>query len=138
MTRWQWHQLDHMQIICTSVQINNHISTLPLNFLQAGCPSCRPTNSVKALIATTLAYNTHTHNNNRFTALSGTTGVSQYQKKHSPTHNPDHHPTCIQSVLKADCWFRFSFCEFLGFSILNVFSVFAWTILFLHCLLSLS
>ena len=24
-------------------------STPPLNFLQAGCPSCRPTNSVKAL-----------------------------------------------------------------------------------------
>jgi len=20
MTRWQWHQLDHMQIICTSLQ----------------------------------------------------------------------------------------------------------------------
>ena len=24
--------------------------------------------------------------------LSGTTGVSRYQKKHSPTHHPDHHP----------------------------------------------
>jgi len=21
--RWQWHQLDHMQIICTSLQTNN-------------------------------------------------------------------------------------------------------------------
>ena len=27
----------------------NHTSTPPLSFLQAGCPSCRPTNSVKAL-----------------------------------------------------------------------------------------
>jgi len=27
--------------------------------------------------------------------LSGTTRVSQYQKKHSPTHNPDHHPIFI-------------------------------------------
>ena len=37
--------------ICTSLQTNNHASTPPLSFLQAGCPSCRPTNSVKALKA---------------------------------------------------------------------------------------
>jgi len=24
MTGWQWHQLDHMQIICTSLQTDNH------------------------------------------------------------------------------------------------------------------
>jgi len=47
---WQWHQLGHMQIY-TSLQITNHTSTTPLTFLQAGCPSCRPTNSVKALKA---------------------------------------------------------------------------------------
>ena len=46
----QWHQLGHMQA-CTSPQTDNHASTLPLCFLQAGCPSCRPTNSVKALKA---------------------------------------------------------------------------------------
>jgi len=40
-----------MQIICTSFQTGNHASTSPLNFLQAGCPSCRPTNSIKALTA---------------------------------------------------------------------------------------
>ena len=38
----------HMQV-CTSFQTDNHTSTPPLSFLQAGCPSCRPTNSVKAL-----------------------------------------------------------------------------------------
>jgi len=47
-SEWQWHQLDHMQV-CISLQTDNHASTLPLSFLQAGCPSCRPTNSVKAL-----------------------------------------------------------------------------------------
>jgi len=47
---WQWHQLDHMQV-CTSLQTDNHASTPPLCFLQAGCPYCRPTNSVKALKA---------------------------------------------------------------------------------------
>ena len=47
---WQWHQLGHMEV-CTSLQTNNHASTPPLSFLQAGCPSCRPTNSIKALKA---------------------------------------------------------------------------------------
>ena len=41
---WQWHQLGHMQV-CTSLAPDNHASTPPLSFLQAGCPSCRPTNS---------------------------------------------------------------------------------------------
>ena len=36
----QWHQLGHLQV-CTSLQTDNHAST----------PSCRPTNSVKALKA---------------------------------------------------------------------------------------
>jgi len=47
-SEWQWHQLGHMQV-CTLFQTDNHASTPPLCFLQAGCPSCRPTNSVKAL-----------------------------------------------------------------------------------------
>jgi len=42
-SEWQWHQLGHMQV-CTSLQTDNHASTPPLCFLQARCPSCRPTN----------------------------------------------------------------------------------------------
>jgi len=49
-SEWQWHQLGHMQV-CTSLQTDNHASTPPLSFLQAGCSSCHPTNSVKALKA---------------------------------------------------------------------------------------
>jgi len=50
-SEWQWHQLGHMH--CKSAprssrQTRQHLTTL---FLQAGCPSCRPTNSVKALKA---------------------------------------------------------------------------------------
>jgi len=37
--------------VCTSRQTDNHGITPPLCFLQAGCPSYRPTNSVKALKA---------------------------------------------------------------------------------------
>ena len=49
-SEWQWHQLSHMQV-CTSLQTDNHANTSPLSFLQAGCPCCRPTDSVKALKA---------------------------------------------------------------------------------------
>jgi len=49
-SEWQWRQLGHMQV-CTSLQTDNHASTPQLSFLQAGCPSCHPTNSVKALRA---------------------------------------------------------------------------------------
>jgi len=42
---WQWHELDHMQIICSSLQTDNHVNTSSLNFLQAR----RSSNRVKAL-----------------------------------------------------------------------------------------
>jgi len=49
-SEWQWHQLGRMQVR-TLLQTDNHTSTPPLSFSQAGCPSCRPTNSIKALKA---------------------------------------------------------------------------------------
>jgi len=50
-SEWQWHQLGgHMQI-CTSLQADNPCQHPTVQFLQAGCPSCRPTNNVKALKA---------------------------------------------------------------------------------------
>jgi len=49
MKQQMMDQLDCIQIICTSLQTDNHASTSPLSFLQTGCPSCRPTNSIKAL-----------------------------------------------------------------------------------------
>jgi len=48
-SEWQWHQLGHMQV-STSLQTDNHASIPPLSSLQTGCPSCRPINSVKALV----------------------------------------------------------------------------------------
>jgi len=52
-SEWQWHQLGHMQV-CTLLQTDNHASTPPLSFLQTGCPSSHPTNSIKALKAIAL------------------------------------------------------------------------------------
>jgi len=54
-SEWQWHQLSRMQV-CTSLQTDNQADTPPLSFLQAGCLSCRPTNSVKALKAKALSH----------------------------------------------------------------------------------
>ena len=41
-SEWQWHPLGHMQV-CTLLQTENHASTPPLSFSQAGCPYCRLT-----------------------------------------------------------------------------------------------
>jgi len=37
MIGWQWGRLNHMLIICTSLQTDNHASMSSSNFLQAGC-----------------------------------------------------------------------------------------------------
>jgi len=49
-SEWQWHQLGHMQVASRSREITTPVPHHS-SFLQAGCPSCRPTNSVKALKA---------------------------------------------------------------------------------------
>ena len=52
-SEWQWHHLGRMQV-CTLLQTDNHANTHHSVFLQAGCPSCRPTNSIKAMKATSI------------------------------------------------------------------------------------
>jgi len=47
MVAWQWHQLNHMQIISTLLQTDNHTSTSSRKFLQAGWSSRCQTNGVK-------------------------------------------------------------------------------------------
>jgi len=60
-SEWQWHHLAHMQV-CTLLQTDNHVSTSPLSFLQAGCPTCHPTNSIKALKATEMTFESQAKN----------------------------------------------------------------------------
>jgi len=44
MMGWQWHQLDHMQIICTSLQTDNRSSNSPLSFCRPhALPATQPT-----------------------------------------------------------------------------------------------
>jgi len=43
MMGWQWHQQDHMQVICTSLQTDNHASMLPLSFYRLDTlPAAQP------------------------------------------------------------------------------------------------
>ena len=35
MMRWQWHQLDYMQIICTSLQTDDHAINSSLDFYRS-------------------------------------------------------------------------------------------------------
>ena len=46
---WHWHQLDHIHIICTSRQTDNHASTSPLSFYRPDAlsqlPAAQPTAS---------------------------------------------------------------------------------------------
>ena len=51
MMGWQWHQLDHMQIICTSHQTDNHAITSPLSFFTCRMPFLPPNQQCQALKA---------------------------------------------------------------------------------------
>jgi len=48
---WQWHQLDHTQTICTSLQTGNHTNTPSVNFYRPDALPDAQTNNVKALKA---------------------------------------------------------------------------------------
>jgi len=94
-SEWQWNQLGCMQV-CTSLQTDKHTSTPPLSFLQAGCPSCRPTNSVKALQAQTTIH--HSNNNNdddNYDNVYGTVIMTKVNARVHPVHlmNVDWPPT---------------------------------------------
>jgi len=54
---WLWHRMGHMQV-CTSLQTDNYASNDHSVFLQARCPSCCLTNSVKTPIAHQFTVNT--------------------------------------------------------------------------------
>jgi len=42
MMGWQWHQQDHMQITCTSLQTDNHANISPRQFFTTWMPFLPP------------------------------------------------------------------------------------------------
>ena len=93
----QWHQLDHMQTICTLLQTDNHSNTSSLNFyMPDALPNAQPCQSTGGNVQCDSSKLTHTHTQPFNSLLSRTTWVGQYQKKHSPTHTyPDHRTSFI-------------------------------------------
>jgi len=67
--------------VCTLLQTDNHASTPPLSFLQAGGPS----NSVKALKANNINYNNINHNP---CLLAANTGSNHNQLYYSLAGQP--------------------------------------------------
>jgi len=59
---WQWHRLDHMQTICTSLQTDKHANISSLHYIRAGYSS--DINSVKVKVQKTTINPTNKMNNN--------------------------------------------------------------------------
>jgi len=52
-SEWQWHQLGRMQV-CTSLQTDNHASTLPLSFFTGRMPFLSPNQQHQTTSTTTV------------------------------------------------------------------------------------
>ena len=52
MMGWQWHQLNHVQIICTSLQTDNHANTSSIHIFHR--PDALPTAQPKASVIPTI------------------------------------------------------------------------------------
>jgi len=59
----QWHQLDHMQTICTSFQTDNHTNTSSLNFYRS--VALLMPNHFKALKHKKIEKNKYNNKNNK-------------------------------------------------------------------------
>jgi len=73
---------------------------------------------------------THIHTHNCFTArwiLSGTTQVSQYKKKHSPTHTYPYHQSsfiCFVHLLRSMASSLFNLCAWQSFCTVSIWAFF--------------
>ena len=57
MMGWQWHQLNHMQIFCTSLQTDNHTSTSSLHIFTGRMPFLPPNQLRQSTISCMLLVN---------------------------------------------------------------------------------
>ena len=54
-SEWQWRQLSHMQV-CTSLQTDNHASTLPLSFFTGRMPFLLPNQQRQSIEGTSVYF----------------------------------------------------------------------------------
>jgi len=77
-SKWQWHQLGHMQV-CTSLQTDNHASNPPLGFLTGRMPFLPPNQQRQSTEGKGTEGRTETYatnNTNVFHATFSTSGLS--------------------------------------------------------------
>ena len=124
---WQWHQLGRMQV-CTSFQADNHASTPPVSFSQAGCPSCRPTNSVKALKGQ-MNLAIHNYYNHEYTISHCTKYFTRQHLRYGWIFNRN----CYKLIAKSHTWRNFEFWQLIitvnlqaWWVYLTVLTLFVW------------
>jgi len=88
---WQRHQLDHMQIICTSLRTDNHATTSPLSFYgpDAFLPTTKSTTSRHVEMLYSKSYNMFTTNLEQIYIKSSSrpTSPQRSTKSHSLLYN---------------------------------------------------
>ena len=85
--------------VCTLLQTDNHTSAPPLCFLQAGCPPCHPTSSVKALKANRAIIYLHVGNHNcqQFIIMNTKAYLKSSHNKHHHQIDNSHFSTCTHT-----------------------------------------
>jgi len=119
---WQWHQLNHMQIICTSLQSDNHTSTTSLKFFTGRMCFLLPNQQHQNAEGKQGTYWLHNINlqfikQPFYGPLSVTTRGNWYQK-HSPTHTyPDDQSSfiCFFHLLRSTASSLFNLCAWQSF-----------------------
>jgi len=115
---WQCHQLDHihMQIICTSLQTDNHASTSPLSFYRpAIMPTAQPTASKHWRCKSVMAFfwNIACLQNKQTEDITDDTksstihvqDKSKYHMKHNNSSAPENRRVTLHSqYLIGFCW----------------------------------
>ena len=74
MIGWQWHQLDHMQVICTLLQTDNHASTSSLHHSVFYRPLALP-----AAQSTARKYRRHDISRTNWLILTSSLSSASYQ-----------------------------------------------------------
>ena len=126
--QWKWWRRDRCRKLTLSTKPKQWcIYRAFCFFLQY---SSIPSNTVHRLWKCVICTSTTTQQQPFYDPLSGTTRVSRYQKKHSPTYHPDHHPVFISffhpprsiasSLFKLRAWHSFCTSQLLKFYKNNV------------------
>jgi len=90
---WKWRG-PILNLVLHKFVLLTYVDTYQLTY-SPGTHTQQEVPKAKTRVVVSTFYNETNNNNHFYSPLSGTTRVSRYQKKHSPTHRPDHDPIFI-------------------------------------------